>query len=113
MALRWKDANQKYYWNRQLYQKATTWIYEALLLILLCGFFVAGVFYGLEITGTEPELEWVDYVVQPGDTLWGIARAVKSQPINKTIHQIRIKNDVDPLLKPGQVLLVPIEPEQG
>ncbi len=113
MAVRLKDTNQKYYWNRQFYEKATTWIYEALLLILLCGFLVAGVFYGLEIAGTEPELEWVDYVVQPGDTLWGIAKNVKSQPVDKTIHQIRIKNDVDPLLKPGQVLLVPREPEQG
>lgn len=109
MPLKWREDKQGYYWDKQLYENTKSWIYEALLLILLCGFFVAGVFYGLEITGTEPELEWVDYVVQPGDTLWGIASAVKSQSVDKTIYQIRVKNGIDPLLQVGQAILIPRE----
>lgn len=111
MPLKWREDKQGYYWDKQLYENTKSWIYEALLLILLCGFFVAGVFYGLEIAGTEPELEWVDYVVQPGDTLWGIAKNVQSQPVDKTIWMIRQRNGIDALIKPGQVILVPQEAE--
>ena len=46
------------------------------------------------------------------DTLWGIARAVKSQPVDKTIWMIRQRNGIDALIKLGQVLLAPTEPER-
>lgn len=43
------------------------------------------------------------------DTLWGIASAVKSQSVDKTIYQIRVKNGIDPLLQVGQAILIPRE----
>ena len=108
MSLNRREDKHEYYWDKQLYENAKSWIYEALLLILLCAFFVAGVIYGLEVIKVEPELEWIEYVVQPGDTLWGIAATnVQSQAIGKTVWQIRERNGIDPVIQPGQTILVP------
>lgn len=97
-----------YYWQRQIETRQRSLIASTILTTLLCVGFVLGMIYILFKPGAELELEWREYVVQPGDTLWSIAVShVKSQPVDKTVYQIRQKNSIDPIIRPGQVLLVP------
>ena len=107
------QGQQRYYWQRQIDERAKDVIYGFVFLGLLCVFFAAGMLYVLAINIEDTELEWVEYVVKPGDTLWGIAASnVHSQAIDKTVWQIRERNGIDPVIWPGQVLLVPREPER-
>lgn len=60
----------------------------------------------------KPEYEMVSVVVQPGDTLWGLAREyAPSRDPREIIYIMRGANDgIDPgRLQPGDVVLVPVE----
>lgn len=60
----------------------------------------------------SPDYAMIEVVVQPGDTLWGLARqyAPDMDP-REAVYIIRGANDgLDPgRLQPGDVLLVPVE----
>lgn len=99
-----------YCWQRQINERAKDVTYGIVLLSVLCVLFVAGALYVLAVSMWDSvELEWVEYTVQPGDTLWGIAATnVHSQAIDKTVWQIRERNGIDPVIWPGQVLEIPV-----
>lgn len=49
------------------------------------------------------------YVVSSGDTLWNIAKQYNTyKDIRKTVYEIRKVNNSNCIIKPGQVLLIPI-----
>jgi hypothetical protein len=49
------------------------------------------------------------YVVYPGDTLWSIAASTNPEgDIREIIYMIRQKNDINPIIYPGQELLIPV-----
>lgn len=53
--------------------------------------------------------------VQPGDTIWGIARRISGEnaDLRRVVHEIAELNNLDSgLIRPGQGILVPAQPEQ-
>ena len=83
---------------------------EIAALVAVAVAFVASV--ALMALQPEPEYEMVSVVVQPGDTLWGLARqyAPGLDP-RQAVYIIRTANGgLDPgRLQPGDVVLVPVE----
>lgn len=79
-------------------------------LVAVATVFVASV--ALMALQPKPEYEMVSVVVQPGDTLWGLARqyAPGLDP-RQAVYIIRTANGgLDPgRLQPGDVVLVPVE----
>jgi nucleoid-associated protein YgaU len=56
-------------------------------------------------SGAAPETR---YVIQPGDTLWGIAEAAYGGDPRKGVWDIRRRNGLETaLLVPGEVLVLP------
>lgn len=53
--------------------------------------------------------QYEQYVVRPGDTLWGIAKAHSNgQDIRHLVWEIQEVNGITPLIHPGQTLWVPV-----
>ena len=74
--------------------------------------FVADSLGGFGGTGplVRADLETVEVVVRPGDTLWAIAEAYgpPGRDVREVVDWIRTHNRVDPgALRPGMVLVVP------
>lgn len=110
-------------------------MYRAILLLALVVLASAGAYIAYDIIyGSEPVsmivsatndtvwpwtrecVECTSYVVQPGDTLWGIARRHYPDEITeKTVWTLREVNDLlgpgGPVLQPGQEIWIP-DPEQ-
>ena len=83
---------------------------ETAALVAVAVAFVA--FVALMALQPKPEYEMIEVVVQPGDTLWGLAR--EYAPVldpREAVYIIRGANDgLDPgRLQPGDVVLVPTE----
>ncbi len=81
---------------------------EIAALVAVAVVFVA--FVALMALQPKPEYEMVSVVVQPGDTLWGLAR--EYAPVldpREAVYIIREANDgIDPgWLQPGDVVLIP------
>ena len=58
----------------------------------------------------EPDPPTTQHVVQSGDTLWAVAKAVAPQgaDVRQTVHQILDLNGLaDAVIHPGQVLAIP------
>lgn len=72
-----------------------------LIILIMCSF--KG-FY------TSPKkYKYETYIVYPGDTLWSIAASTHPEgDIRDLIYLIRQKNDISPMIYPGQELLIPI-----
>lgn len=50
------------------------------------------------------------YIVEPGDTLWQVAKELKlKQDVRQTVYEIRKLNDITPQIYPGQEILVPAQ----
>ena len=83
---------------------------EIAALVAVAVAFVA--FVALMALQPKPEYEMIEVVVQPGDTLWGLARqyAPGLDP-RQAVYIIRTANgELDPgRLQPGDVVLVPTE----
>ena len=47
------------------------------------------------------------YTVQPGDTLWDIAKQYTSGDPRELIYQIQKANNITPVIRPGQELKIP------
>ncbi len=67
---------------------------------------------------TRDEVECIGYVVQSGDTLWGIcSRLYPDEITEKAVWSIRVANDLTgpsgPILQAGQQLWVPDPAEYG
>lgn len=48
------------------------------------------------------------YVVKQGDTLWKIAKRYTDGDPRRLIYEIRKHNDISPIIRPGQVIEIPI-----
>ena len=84
----------------------TTVVAVALLVVLIVGFL------GRTPAGagdSAPEAATASVIVQPGDTLWSVAKAVAPQDdVRDTIERISTLNNLDTrVLSPGQTLVVP------
>lgn len=83
---------------------------EIAALVAVAVAFVASV--ALMALQPKPEYEMVSVVVQPGDTLWGLARQyAPSMDPREAVYIIRTANGgLDPgRLQPGDVVLIPSE----
>lgn len=55
------------------------------------------------------DIQYVTYIVQPGQTLWDIAKELHpGEDPRRLIFQIREVNDITPIIQPGQAIKVPI-----
>lgn len=54
--------------------------------------------------------QYIEYIVEPGDTLWSIAREHRAvrQDIRDVIWEIREVNEITPMIYPGQAIWVPL-----
>lgn len=81
-------------------------IFPVLLLILLCA--ILNEFIPIRVKNISYRI----YTVQEGDTLWSISsRCNLEQDIRETVYMIREKNNITPVIHPGQELLVPVASE--
>lgn len=55
--------------------------------------------------------QYSQYIVQPGDTLWSIAREYRigRQDIRKVVWELQEVNEITPMIYPGQELWVPLK----
>lgn len=85
-------------------------VIDTVMLIVVGIVFISAVFW--VALQPKPEHEMIEVVVQPGDTLWGLARqyAPGLDP-RQAVYIIRTANGgLDPgRLQPGDVVLVPTE----
>lgn len=53
--------------------------------------------------------QYTEYIVEPGDTLWSIARDHRKprQDIRDLVWELQEVNEITPVIHPGQVLWVP------
>lgn len=70
-------------------------------------------FIALVIIAAEPgqagtQVEYIEHVVAPGETLWSVARRYRQGgDIRELVWEIQQASGTSPLIYPGQVLLVP------
>lgn len=55
------------------------------------------------------DVEWVEYVVQPGDTLWGIARHNNNYDTRVLVDAIKTHNNINEYIIPYTVIEIPVE----
>lgn len=78
-----------------------------LLLAAVCAVFLM---IGGPAEADIPTPEPIEYVVEPGDTLWEIASAVASpeQDVRRLVQDISVLSGIDAAsIFPGQILLIP------
>lgn len=85
---------------------------EARSLVVLTLFFLLAAVCAFSGQANTEYENFVEHVVQPGETIWGISRQYHPGPeVNRQeiVHLIRKVNNIDPLIFPGQKILVPIK----
>lgn len=53
-------------------------------------------------------VEWVEYVIQPGDTLWAIVERNDNYDIRVIIDEVKARNNIDENLIPYTVIEIPV-----
>ena len=77
----------------------------ALLGVVLLALLLAALGAARPSSGAAPETR---YLVQPGDTLWGIAEEVYGGDVRKGVWRIEERNGISAgELQPGMVLVLP------
>lgn len=82
----------------------------ARLLSLLLALIAVFLFLTPSSVGAIEPISYVQYTVEPGDTLWGIAGSVSAPETDRreVVHHLRDVNGLDdPMLLVGQVILIP------
>lgn len=83
------------------------WVILTLMLILTV------VFSLMQPSSAGQEPEYIVHIVQPGDTLWTVARERQEEcgfkgDIRELVWEIQVASDTTALIRPGQILLVPV-----
>lgn len=95
-----------YRWNdgRKPIKKLPRWAWAILVLLLFYSILYANI-----PASANSEQIFIEYVVEPGDTLWTIAKHYRpdADP-RETTWLIQQENDCGSVIYPGQVLRVPV-----
>ena len=84
---------------------------KRLAVLTLTVFIVFSLSMAFNSSGASDVQEYVKFAVQPGDTLWQIARthSPANMDIREYIYQIQVINNVkNSVIRPGDVLLLPV-----
>ena len=96
--LKWHDG-------REPYKKTCRWIMAILVLVLV--YAVMQAFIPRILANNEQV--YIEHVVEPGETIYSISRMYRDdQDWRKTAYEIQQASDCTALIRPGQVLLVPV-----
>lgn len=79
------------------------------VLVFCLVLFLLGYFFAAHSSASKTEV-LVEYIVQPGDTLWAIAKAHTSveDDVRVFIRRLQSVNKLNnPVIQPGQCLLLP------
>ena len=86
------------------FKKLSTVIMAILLLVLICAAIDANI-----PASANSEQIFIEHVVSPGDTLWTIAKTYRPDADPREIvWEIQQASDTTALIRPGQVLRVPV-----
>lgn len=78
-------------------------LFPIVLLLIVCALLLEF------IPCMDEKFSYKSYSIQAGDTLWGIAEQCDlKQDVRKTVYLIREKNDITPVIVPGQEILIPV-----
>jgi hypothetical protein len=75
------------------------------IFIIVFGYIIINAF---EQYKTPVILTYQEYTVQAGDTLWSIAEKFPHDDIRELVYLIRTASHADPVVHPGELLLIPI-----
>lgn len=90
--------------GRKPIKKLPIWLMAILVLLLFYSILYANI-----PTSANSEQIFIEYVVEPGDTLWSIAKTYRPDADPREIvWEIQQASDATALIRPGQVLLVPV-----
>lgn len=98
--------NQRSFATRTARRELTT---QALIISCLL-LFLLGYTFAQQSAAADTSQNTPSYVVQPGDSLWSIARAhsTPQQDIRQLVYRMQKMNRLtSAILQPGQVLLLP------
>lgn len=83
---------------------------RSLVLVFLTVYLTTLMFTGSLLSVGDTVSETIDYTVVEGDTLWTISKTYTAEKgdVRETLYAIKsINSDIDDLIKPGDIILVP------
>jgi len=102
---RWHDG-------RKPIKKIPRWVMATLLavyIISLTVMFMPKIFGQTQKQPASFASSYMQYVVEPGDTLHDIARRLyPGRDWREIVHEVREVNGITPVIHPGQVIFIPI-----
>lgn len=81
-----------------------------LLLVFTVGFFSCYSILGCGVAYSKSNEDYITYVVDKGDTLWGIARenTKKGEDVREVIYEIEKYNNINAHIIAGQEIKIPL-----
>ena len=95
----------KWHGGREPYKKTCRWIMAIVVLVLVC----AAMQYFMPTANANNKQVYIEHTVESGQTLWDIAVMYRSDADpRQVVYEIEKANGCSALIRPGQVLLVPV-----
>lgn len=82
-------------------------VIAVVIIILIFAVFITLVVIRLHNYTHIKNVEWVEYVIQPGDTLWTIVERNDNYDIRVIIDEVKAHNNIDENLIPYTVIELP------
>jgi LysM repeat protein len=106
-----QTLRREQYYMKSVHRRKNKVMTFLFLILTIISIFAIG-FRIFEVSAAEKELktaETVEYLVQKGDTLWGIAEKTGfNVDIREIVYRIKVLNNLDSsTIYPGDVLLIP------